>query len=90
MEKKDKAKIDALKRELRQVHMALDNAKLRLAELEGLHKKLNELKVEVMGLETKVDGIKSKVAKAKGIGITNLRSQMPTSLHSTSPHPNSL
>lgn len=51
----------------------MEDAKLKLANLEGLQRKLDKLNVKAVGLKTEVVELKLKVAKAKEVGITEFK-----------------
>lgn len=53
---------------------ALDNAKLKLVDLEDLEGKLDELNVKAIRLETKVDELKVKVERLKRSTLSSSRS----------------
>lgn len=51
----------------------LDDVRLKLADLECLQMKLDELNVKAVGLEVEVLELKLKVAKAKEVGIAEFK-----------------
>lgn len=55
------------------MHNALDNARLRLVDLESLQGKLDKFNMKVVGLEAKVDKLKLKVAEAKEVDISKFK-----------------
>lgn len=51
----------------------LKDARLKLAEIEDLQEKLDKLKGRAMGLEAKVNKLKTKMSDAKKVSITEFK-----------------
>lgn len=73
MERESKVEVDALIREIEQVQKALEDAKLKLVEMESLQANLDKLNTKVIGLETEVDELKTKVSEVKEVGIIEFK-----------------
>lgn len=67
--KKDKVEVNALKKEFGKVKKSIEDSRLRLVDLEDLHRKMDELKDIVEGLDTQVGELTTKVVEAKEISI---------------------
>lgn len=58
---------------------ALEEARLRLVEMEGLRKKLEGLNTRAIRLDTEVSELKVKMAKIRRLALLSLKSLIPTS-----------
>lgn len=72
-ERENRVEVDALRKELGQVQKPLEDAKLRLVELEGLQEKLDELKGKAAGLKVEMGELKTKVSKAKKVDVVEVK-----------------
>lgn len=72
-EKKSKIEMDNIIGELGLVQKVLENARLKLAEIESLLGKLEELIAKTTELEVKVGELKVKMVEAKKVGIIKFK-----------------